>query len=35
MSEEMEFFVWLLEHYAHYHRRSSGDVLGEWDAHGD
>lgn len=32
MSDEMEFFIYLLEHYACHNRRSAGNVLAEWDA---
>lgn len=34
MSDEMDFFVFLLEHYAADHDRKASDVLREWDAHG-
>lgn len=31
MTEEMTFFIYLLEHYAAYSGRKTGDVLREWD----
>lgn len=34
MSEEMSFFMYLVEFYAAYKNKSSGDVLKEWDEHG-
>jgi hypothetical protein len=34
MSEEMKFFMYLLEYYASYKNRKTGDVLAEWDKHG-
>lgn len=34
MSEEMKFFMYLLEYYAAYKNKTTGDVLKEWDAHG-
>lgn len=34
LSEEMWFFIYLLEHYAAHKGRLTGDVLREWDAHG-
>ena len=34
MSEEMSFFMYLLEFYAAYKNRKTADVLKEWDAHG-
>lgn len=33
MNEEMEFFSYLLECYAAYKKRNTGDVLQEWDKH--
>ncbi|MCC8061211.1 MAG: DUF3791 domain-containing protein [Clostridiales bacterium] len=33
MSDEMKFFMYLLEYYAAYKNKKSGDVLKEWDAH--
>lgn len=33
MSKEMEFFIYLLEHYAQYKGVSAGDALREWDGH--
>ncbi len=34
MTEEMRFFVYLLEYYACAKNRSAGDVLREWDEKG-
>ncbi len=34
MSEEMWFFIYLLEHYAQHKNRLTGDVLREWDEKG-
>ena len=34
MTEEMLFFLFLLERYADYKNRSTGDVLTEWDEKG-
>lgn len=34
MSEEMEFFSYLLELYADHKKKTTGDVLKEWDDHG-
>ena len=34
MSEEMEFFMYLLENYATYKNQKTGSVLTEWDQHG-
>ena len=31
MSEEMKFFIYLLEQYAAYRNMKTGDVLREWD----
>ena len=31
MSEEMKFFMYLLEYYADYKDKKTGDVLNEWD----
>ena len=31
MSAEMSFFIYLLERYAAYRNRKTGDVLKEWD----
>ena len=31
MSAETSFFIYLLEHYAAYRNRKTGDVLKEWD----
>ena len=31
MSEEMACVIYLLEHYAAYRNRKTGDVLREWD----
>ncbi len=33
MNEEIEFFSYLLEHYADYKKKTTGEVLKEWDAH--
>lgn len=32
MTEEMTFFIYLLEHYAAYRKASVGDILKEWDS---
>lgn len=34
MSEEMSFFMYLLEFYAAYKNKKTADVLKEWDARG-
>lgn len=34
MTEEMVFFLFLIERYADSHDRSTGDVLQEWNEHG-
>ena len=34
MSEELKFFIFLIEKYACDKNRSTGDVLREWDAKG-
>lgn len=34
MSEEMKYFMYLLEYYAAYKNRKTGDVLQEWEACG-
>lgn len=34
MTDEMVFFLFLIERYANEKGRSTGDVLREWDAHG-
>ena len=34
IDEEMWFFIYLLENYAQYKGRPTGDILKEWDAHG-
>lgn len=34
MSEEMKFFMYLLEYYAAYKGRKTADVLAEWDERG-
>ena len=34
MSEEMKFFMYLVEYYAAYKNKKTGDVLKEWDNHG-
>ncbi len=33
MDEEMQFFMYLLECYASYKSKKTGDVLKEWDEH--
>lgn len=34
MSAEMEYFIYLLEYYAEYTKKSARDVLMEWDGKG-
>lgn len=34
MTEEMKFFLFLIERYANQKGRPTGDVLREWDAKG-
>ena len=34
MSDEMRFFLFLIERYADHKGRSTGDVLREWDQKG-
>lgn len=34
MSEQMKFFLFLIERYAQYKEKKTGDVMREWDAHG-
>lgn len=34
MTEEMRFFMYLLECYADYKNQKTGDILKEWDKHG-
>jgi ribonucleotide reductase beta subunit family protein with ferritin-like domain len=34
MTEEMKFFIYLLEYYAAYKEKKTGDVFMEWEAHG-
>ena len=34
MSDELNFFIFLIENYACYKNRPTGDVLREWDAKG-
>ena len=34
MSEELKFFLLLIEKYAYDHHRLTGDVLREWDEKG-
>lgn len=34
MSDEMHFFLYLIEKYAQVKQRSTGDVMREWDKHG-
>lgn len=33
MNEEIEFFSYLLENYAAYKKKTTRDVLQEWDKH--
>ena len=33
MSEEMSFFIYLLEQYASYRNAMTGDILQEWERH--
>jgi hypothetical protein len=33
MTEEMKFFIYLLEYYAAYKDKKTGDVLNEWEEH--
>ncbi|SHK33218.1 Protein of unknown function [Selenomonas ruminantium] len=34
MTEEMKFFMYLLEYYADHKKRKTGEVLAEWDSKG-
>lgn len=34
MTEEMKFFMYLLEYYANYKNRKTRDVLNEWEKYG-
>ena len=34
MSEEMDFFIYLLESYADHKKMTADEVLHEWDDHG-
>ncbi len=34
MTDEMKFFLFLIERYASAKGRPTGDVMKEWDAHG-
>ena len=34
MTEELKFFLFLIERYAQHKNRSTGDIMKEWDAHG-
>lgn len=34
MTEEMRFFMYLLEYYADFKNKKTADVLKEWDKHG-
>ena len=34
MSEEMKFFMYLLEYYAAYKNQKTGAVLGQWEKRG-
>ena len=31
MCEEMQFFIYLTEHYAAYKNKSTGEIVKEWD----
>lgn len=33
MTEEMKFFIYLLEYYAAYKDKKTGDILKEWEEH--
>lgn len=34
MTEEMKFFIYLLEYYSAYKNRKTGDVLKDWERNG-
>jgi hypothetical protein len=34
MSEQLKFFLFLIERYARYKGKSTGEVMKEWDARG-
>ena len=34
MSEEMKFFIYLLEQYAYYKHNSAGNILRKWEQYG-
>ena len=34
MSVEMHFFLFLIERYAQFKRKTTGEVMKEWDSHG-
>ena len=34
MSEETKFFMYLMEHYAAYKHRMTGEILREWESRG-
>lgn len=34
MSEEMKFFMYLLEYYSSYKNKETSEVLNEWEEHG-
>lgn len=34
MTEEMEFFIYLLEYYAAYKKKKTGEVFREWEKSG-
>lgn len=33
MTEEMKFFMYLLEYYADYKNKKTSEILGEWEKH--
>ena len=34
MTEEMKFFMYLVEYYANYKNKKTREVLNEWEEHG-
>ena len=34
MTKEMEFFIYLLEQYAYYKKKNTGDIMRLWDNKG-
>lgn len=34
MTEEMQFFMYLLEYYADYRNKKTGEILAEWEKDG-